>query len=537
MIVKKRFILIIALIALIVFIAMPVQAYTEIGTYTTGANELGSEYSTWGYLRVANLTYASQYITKIEFTNNIKKWSGGGEGAFTSSLSRSGHILVGGAHKGNYSMTMVRANANLDTYLDTDFVITFDDWEDQTGGNTLITLEGWTTAPMGSYVYGHYVRTETFSQEWGVCPASVSEHCFSNIATTIYSGTSVVIPESSFTCTPTSQYPDTDVVCTDTSTNTPTDWYWTIDAESWGIDNWQSHTGQNFTWQSHYPGIFSVNLRANNSAGFDWENKSSYVSISVNATPNTCDLEPAPGYSRTKFRCMNPANDASVFGCNIQLQDLEGGAWSNQSNIADAIWCIDTLPLHHINAYADATGYTSGSRLGVEEWDNMQYTIPLIPGYVPPAADGYVWVYVYVTDFQTDASLSGATVSLSGNGLSTKSAVTGTSGGVSIQWPNVTTAYINVAKSGYTTGSKVITTSSFGPDITWVSIHSGSLTATLTPTPGSTTPVTTLDGRSANEKDQAMMDKIRNAGPDLIDLAILVTFMSLVGLLWKGFGK
>jgi PKD repeat protein len=346
----------------------------------------------------------------------------------------------------------------------------------------------------------------------------------------------VVAPVAAFSCSPTSQYPDTSVVCTDSSTNTPTDWYWTIDAESFGVDAWQTHTGQNFTWQSAYSGLFSVNLRANNSAGFDWENKSNYVSISENATPNNCYLPLATGYSRTKFRCMNPTNDATVFGCNQQLNDVEGGAWSNQSDLSDGIWCIDTLPLHHINAYGDATGYTSGSRIGVQEWNNMQYTIPLIPGYVPNATAGNVWVYVYVTDYSTYGPISGAQVSLSGNGLTTQSSLTGSSGGTSLQWPNSTVAYINVVKSGYTSGSKVITTSTTGPDIAYITLHTGTATSTLTPNPtptGGPTALPTQDTRTASEKDIDMMNLIRDNGSALIGLAIITTMLGLMKMWGK----
>jgi PKD repeat protein len=354
-------------------------------------------------------------------------------------------------------------------------------------------------------------------------------------------GSNVVAPTASFSCVPTSQYLDTSVVCTDTSTNTTTDWYWTVDFESVGVDSWQTSTSRNFTWQSHYPGTFSVNLKANNSAGYDWENKTNYVSVSVNTTSSTCEGEPATGYSRTKFRCMNPANDASIYGCNIQLQDKETGIWSNKSNLADAIWCIDTLPLHHIDAFADATGYTSGIRSGVQEWDNMQYTIPLIPGYVPNPSAGKVWVYVYVTDWQSQLPLSGATVSISGSGQSTQTGITGSSGGTSLQWANQTLAYINVAKSGYTTGSTSITTTPAGPDIVYISIHPGIYTATLTPVGTGTIPVTvgpygtpgplgTMPAGYTNSQGQIMMDFLARNGLSLVELCFFVTVLALLGV-------
>ena len=243
-----------------------------------------------------------------------------------------------------------------------------------------------------------------------------------------------------------------------------------------------------------------------------------------------------PGYSRTYFRCADTNTDGSVSGCNIQLKDVESGVWSNATDLDDGIWYIDTLPLHTINAYGDATGYTNGSRIGVQEWNNMRYTIPMIPGYLPPPLEGYVWVYIHVTDFSGTTDLSGATVSLSGSGLSTVVKTTDSSGIAMLQWPNVTTAYIIAAKSGYTTGMRVIETSDYGPDFVTIALHQGTYTSTITPTPtisGGPTVAPTLDSRTTNEKDAAMMNQVRDAGPSLIGLAIIATIVGLVKLMGK----
>ena len=45
----------------------------------------------------------------------------------------------------------------------------------------------------------------------------------------------------------------------------------------------------------------------------------------------------------------------------------------------------------------------------------------------------------------------------------------------------------------------------------------------------------TVDTRDDSEKDAEMMDKIRDAGPNLIDLAIAATVIGLLGLMTKGF--
>ena len=96
-------------------------------------------------------------------------------------------------------------------------------------------------------------------------------------------------------------------------------------------------------------------------------------------------------------------------------------------------------------------GYTDGSRLNVQEWNGQTYTILMIPGYVPPAATGYVWVYVHVTDWSGSQDIADARVSISGSGMTTRSDYTDGSGVVHLQWKNASEAYINVGKSGYTT--------------------------------------------------------------------------------------
>jgi PKD repeat protein len=355
----------------------------------------------------------------------------------------------------------------------------------------------------------------------------------------------VVAPVSSFSCTPTSQYPDTSVVCTDTSTNTPTDWYWTIDMEGAGIEGWQTHTGQNFTWDSHYPGLYSVNLRANNSAGSDWENKTNYVSISSNATPNFCNQPVVPGYIRSMAQCVDSQTSGAIHGCAISLLDKEGGAWSNTSNAQGGTHCIDTLPGHHIDAYGSATGYTSTYRTDLPVSDTLMYELIMVPGYVPPAASGKVWLYVLVNDQTTGAAISGATVSISGTGQTTQTGTTDNVGTISKQWANASTAYVTAAKTGYNTGSKTVVTSSFGPDTIRIELNKGIVTPTATATagPGGTVAPTLAPGKNAdgtyqagytNMQGQEMMNWLAENGMALVQLCFLVTVFALLGI---KFGK
>lgn len=366
-------------------------------------------------------------------------------------------------------------------------------------------------------------------------PTALHTMYFSQCAggTVTYGGYAEI--ETSFTCVPTSQYPDTDVVCTDTSTGFPTEWLWSIDAEALDIHGWQTNASQDYTWQSVYPGFYSVNLWAENPGGGEWYNRSNYVLISVNATPNDCSLPVAEGYIRSMAQCVDTQTSGAIHGCNLQLNDIEGGAWSNVTERFDGTWCIDTLPLHHINAYGQATGYSSASRFNLPVSSSVMYELFMIPGYVTNATEGHVWLYVLANDYDTGAALSGATVLVSGSGEASQTRTTGLSGQVIFEWANASTIYVTVDKSGYSSVSKVGTTSDYGPDTVRVELHRVIVTptATSTPGPGGVTPAPTLDTRSTTEKDTAMMNQVRDAGPILISLAILATIMGLLKLMAK----
>ena len=69
-------------------------------------------------------------------------------------------------------------------------------------------------------------------------------------------------------------------------------------------------------------------------------------------------LPPATGYIRTYAQTNDGMTSGGIYNSDIQMRDMEGGAWSNVTN-SGGWWCIDTLPGHSLNLYAQATGYTS----------------------------------------------------------------------------------------------------------------------------------------------------------------------------------
>ena len=246
-------------------------------------------------------------------------------------------------------------------------------------------------------------------------------------------------------------------------------------------------------------------------------------------------------------QCVDTQTSAAIHGCNLQLNDIEGVAWSNVTERFDGTWCIDTLPLHHINAYGQATGYSSASRFNLPVSSSVMYELFMIPGYVPNASEGHVWLYVLANDYDTGAAISSAQVIVSGTGETSQTKTTSIAGQAVFEWANASAIYVTVSKSGYSSVSKVGATSDYGPDTVRVELHKTIFTptATLTPGPGGITPSTTYapycnpnaadydESKCSTIKDTAMMNQVRDAGPILISLAILATIMGLLKLMTK----
>jgi PKD repeat protein len=308
--------------------------------------------------------------------------------------------------------------------------------------------------------------------------------------------------------------------------------------EGAGIEGWQTSTSRNFTWESHYPGFYSVNLRANNSAGSDWENKTNYVIISANATPNNCDIEPISGYVRTYAQTNDGMTSGGIFNSNIQMNDVEGGAWSNVTN-SGGWWCIDTLPLHSLNLYAQATGYTSVSSLGLPANGGRHYLV-MWPDYIATPSAGNVTLYVLVYDQQTGAPLYLSSVRVDGTAINTVLKNTGPEGQAMFTIKNDSSVHITASKSGYSTITKVITTSHLGPDTVMISLPRATITGapTASPTPSWMTtaptvgpgPQGTMPAGYTNTQGQIMMDFLARNGLNLVELCFMVTILALLGV-------
>jgi hypothetical protein len=239
-------------------------------------------------------------------------------------------------------------------------------------------------------------------------------------------------------------------------------------------------------------------------------------------------------------------NGHLINGADISIRDVEGSTWSNSTADADGRFYIDTLPYHTIDIYAayTTTGsvYLPNSLTGQSvDTGDASFWVTLYP-YNSGAPAGNVTLYVEIKDAQTKSPIHYAMVGADVLGGYSYSQGTGTSGSAVFTVPNNTNVRVSGTVSGYTSASKVITTGASGTTTsTTLELSRQVVTYTPTPTgyipPGGVTPVRTIDSRSTGEKDTAMMEQIRDAGPGLVDLAILVTMISLIGLMGKGMGK
>lgn len=261
-------------------------------------------------------------------------------------------------------------------------------WNKNFTFNTNSNVGGWTVG--GGYVY--YVESI-------LCSAG-SRHADDHATGFLWKAyhlnpgnAPVVTPVAQFTCTPTTQNIDTDVVCTEYSSNTPTDWYWTLDAETWGADAWQTSTSQNFTWQSHYPGFFSVNLRANNSAGSNWLNRTNYVQISnINVqSPYDFTLNATTvNFGQSILGTITSSTDPS-------LANLNSIAWSyiTPTSTPNTVYSYESGSTSNIMNYNLYGATWKGYSTSTNDWTNTKSGLPN-PATLTPGEVGTITVHLFV---------------------------------------------------------------------------------------------------------------------------------------------
>jgi len=262
-------------------------------------------------------------------------------------------------------------------------------------------------------------------------------------------------------------------------------------------------------------------------------------------TPGGPTITPTPaptipsGYVRTTFHAWDSMANA-IHGANINLYDVEAGTWTNSTNDADGVSYIDTLPYHTLNAYGTFTvfpgEFSDATLTGVETGTGGEhYYLTMYPGALNPGL-GNTNLFITAYDADDNGIIRNVAIQARLPSGATYGENTGTGGTATIVVPNNTTVSVSASKSGYL-GATVTVNS--GTGLSYAAnlvMHKATATPTVTRTvvPGEVTVRPTLDMRSSGQKDQAMMDLVRDNGEGLIGLAILVTFLSLFGLMRKG---
>jgi hypothetical protein len=279
-----------------------------------------------------------------------------------------------------------------------------------------------------------------------------------------------------------------------------------------------------------------------------WYNSSTLFSGTGIPTPTVTPTPVptvAPGYVRTTVAAWD-MNGNRISEVNINIYDIEAAVWKNSTEDTDGIEYIDTLPYHTLNIYGSYTVhpnvYTDAELLGMETgYYGNYYYLTLFPyGAVPPGA-GNTNLYIQVLENINKNPVPGVFLQVSFAGNATIGVYTNNAGVQVVTVPNNTFMSITATKAGWL-GNVVTIDSGPGPTS---AVSIGIDRAYITPTPtitagsGGVIPTTYLPGigptssagQISKAQDNEMMNKIRTAGPYLIDLAILATMMGLLYLI------
>ena len=210
-------------------------------------------------------------------------------------------------------------------------------------------------------------------------------------------------PVTAFSCNPTVGIKPVDVTGTDTSTYSPTSYYWSVENATAPVVP-KTSTLKNPVFNMSFPGSYNVNMSATNAFGTDWENKTSYLNI-LNATAPDFVANVTPGAEWAEgdpwragasplliyfWDITSPSNATTPLYWNYSFGD---GTWFNTS-IAGS-----KNPSHTYtttgNRYFTPTLYiTNASGTGVLTKPNYIYVGPLpAPTFATLFANGTTALY------------------------------------------------------------------------------------------------------------------------------------------------
>jgi len=187
-----------------------------------------------------------------------------------------------------------------------------------------------------------YAASSNVTVDW----AFVRNIVYPEPITSSYTTTSdaVVAPVAAFICTPTNVTLGVYTACTDLSSNNPDTWLW-----DFGDGN--TSTTQNPSYTYPAIGTYNVSLWVNNTVGGDWENKTSYITVT-----NASGFTPQDVWMEGQYTQMFSVTDSStglpIAG--VLIDDLSG---QQNTTIANGTgWITEGFGSYAI--LFTATGYT-----------------------------------------------------------------------------------------------------------------------------------------------------------------------------------
>jgi PKD repeat protein len=175
----------------------------------------------------------------------------------------------------------------------------------------------------------------------------------------------IVTPVAAFSANPTAGLPPMSVKFTDTSTNSPTSWLWTF-------GDGQTSTQQSPVHRYSSTGLYTVSLRATNSAGSNTTTKTGYINVTNSLTP------PITKFTETDLFSEYPKtvqfNDTSTGTPTAWNWSFGDGTYSTQQNPVHTYSNAGSYDIS-LNA-SNAAGYKVNTKIGyVDIYDTSKYDI------------------------------------------------------------------------------------------------------------------------------------------------------------------
>ena len=311
---------------------------------------------------------------------------------------------------------------------------------------------------------------------------------------------------------------------------------------SFGDGNITTATGTPIGHIYQNQGTYSVRLDYMNGSAPAYIQKNNYITVG------------APNATKTKwFQTIDGTNGNIVLNSSIQLQDIENSSWVNATGLtADGMSSITTLEGHHINAYAQALGYSDSDDLNILNDGTPSY-IMMWPTFAKNVSTGNVSLYVTVKDKDTKANIVGAgvTASLASGSMSTTTNEAGIAYFV-VKNSSMVLITAQAIGQGYQTATTTINTgtASGGSASAAATILLGKNTViptfttsvTTLPGGGTPTPITTILPGCEDQISAAGQEKCRAAQSNqglsflsgnllgLIQICFVVTILYLLGI-------